>query len=471
MASISNRRVLLLLLSSATTASFSAVDNTCLIQAARSSLKTQIFRSRTHHDGNSKAWKMKHTKLERSMNESHDSLQKFIGDQDASSDACSARLLEAKRTLDGLLHDVRTLSEEVLSHETLLSTESENLKMTHLAIESAEQSYEHEKGACKNEQDEARQDLSQYQAELRELVQIAQPNTRYEATAQVISALPPSTSLIKMNESTWTHERCLLFVDFARRNMQDPNGTVNERSCDLQRKELQAAFDLAYVTVTDLLGKAKERVEDKSCFEEAEAKHTSEIVPLVGQREQASSRIEASTQALASMKPVLSFVQNRAEKLQAHIDLALKPECSQAAEVSKALNDVRNLIISLEECPGRNDFKLQIPSSGTSTLGTDVCPADNSFCPKGLFPCASGPGVGGCFTEPDSKKFPGCHSFATKLCSESSSISYDHLCPVDNENCPMGYFACKSGPGVNGCFPTPDRLKYPGCHEFATKEC
>lgn len=410
------------------------------------------------------------------MNESTDSLQKFVAGQQASSDACSARLLEAKRALDGLLHDVRTLSQEVMSHETLLSTEAENLNMTHLAIESAEQVYEQEDGECNRQQDEARQDLAQYKAELLELIQIAEPNTRYDAVTQVVQL--PRTSLLTMDQRTWTHECCLLFVDFVHRSLQDPNSTVTARSCDEKREELQKAFESAYVAVTDLLADAKQRVEDKSCSEEAEAKHTAEIVPLVGQREQSSSRIEDSTQALANMKPVLAFVENRAEKLQAHIDLSLKPECSEAAEVSQALQTVRNLIASLEECPGRNDFKLKIPSEGSAAPAAQLCPADNSFCPKGLFPCASGPGVGGCFTEPDSKKFPGCHSFATKKCSESSSRSYDHLCPVDNERCPKQpnggpskYFACTAGPAIGGCFESPDNQKYPGCHAFATKEC
>merc|ERR1712224_805509 len=48
--------------------------------------------------------------------------------------------------------------------------------------------------------------------------------------------------------------------------------------------------------------------------------------------------------------------------LQAHVKDTLTPECEEASEVSKYLQDVRDLIISLQNCPGRDDFKLKIPT-------------------------------------------------------------------------------------------------------------
>merc|ERR1719335_1758560 len=48
-------------------------------------------------------------------------------------------------------------------------------------------------------------------------------------------------------------------------------------------------------------------------------------------------------------------------RLRIHIDDTLTPECDEAGEVSKVVQRVRDLIISLDECPGRKDFKLKIP--------------------------------------------------------------------------------------------------------------
>jgi hypothetical protein len=125
---------------------------------------------------------------------------------------------------------------------------------------------------------------------------------------------------------------------------------------------LQRIFTKAYNAVKDLKKDAKERSVDETCQETADAKKASLLVPLVAQREQAAGRIEYSEAALAALEPVLKQVASRVDKLQAHIDSSLTPECEEASEVSKYLQDVRDLIISLQNCPGRNDFKLKIPT-------------------------------------------------------------------------------------------------------------
>jgi hypothetical protein len=113
--------------------------------------------------------------------------------------------------------------------------------------------------------------------------------------------------------------------------------------------------------VKDLLTQAKDRVDDDTCDQSAKAKKSGEMVPLASQREQATERIESSSAALAALEPVVQLVDKRAERLQVHIKEDLTPECEEASEVSKTLQRVRELILSLERCPGRDDFRLQIP--------------------------------------------------------------------------------------------------------------
>jgi len=126
--------------------------------------------------------------------------------------------------------------------------------------------------------------------------------------------------------------------------------------------------------LSDLLKDAKERALDKSCFQGAEAKKAAEMIPLVAAREQAAARIEHATQALGALEPVLSLVKDRVEKLRAHIDDDLTPECAEASEVSKALGKVRELILELEECPGRSDFKLKVPAKQAKSDDSPVTP-------------------------------------------------------------------------------------------------
>merc|ERR1719265_367695 len=73
------------------------------------------------------------------------------------------------------------------------------------------------------------------------------------------------------------------------------------------------------------------------------------------------------------LEPVLQMLERRVESLEKHINLTLTPECQEAAKVASTIKVVRDLIISLEKCPGRNDFRLQIPP-------------DNSTCTKTVAP-------------------------------------------------------------------------------------
>merc|ERR1719387_2078611 len=136
----------------------------------------------------------------------------------------------------------------------------------------------------------------------------------------------------------------------------------SKRNCDEQREELQKAFEKAYKEIRILKEDAKERSVDRTCYTTAETKKTAELVPLVSQRDVAIEKIEVASQAIAALEPVLNLVKSKEEKLRTHISETLTPECTEAGEASKVLVRVRELIISLEECPGRNDFKLKIPA-------------------------------------------------------------------------------------------------------------
>jgi len=186
-----------------------------------------------------------------------------------------------------------------------------------------------------------------------------------EAKDEFTGDLDESSLLMEESEEIWSRERCVAFLEFAVRHAhhlgQEPKANPTGMSCDAQRNELQKIFAKAYVTVKDLETDAKERSEDETCFETAETTRASELVPLVAQRDAAVSKIEYSEQSIAALEPVLTLVMDRTDKLRAHIDGTLSPECQEATDVSKYLALVRELILSLEECPGRNDFKLKIP--------------------------------------------------------------------------------------------------------------
>lgn len=300
-----------------------------------------------------KAWRQQHAKLWRAMNET-DGIEKFIAEQSASSQACSARLMEAKRALDRLKSEVKQLSSQVDGHEAVLETETSNLNITKLSIKSVKDNTEVEKKKCEELKKEAENEAKQFSAELEELKQIANPKETFKGS--------PETKTGLLQEMEWSRERCLAFVKFTEKHGYARQHDPETRDCDKQREELQKAFTKAWKEIADLHKDAEERVADTSCFDDADAAENADLVPLLTARKQALRRIENANEAIEALDPVLSSTKQRSEKLMHHIDEVLTPECFEAADVSKQLNHVRELIMALEECPGRHNFKLKIPA-------------------------------------------------------------------------------------------------------------
>merc|ERR1719235_1256773 len=119
-----------------------------------------------------------------------------------------------------------------------------------------------------NQEKLAIEDMTQYTAELGELEQIASPSHRYEEVSG-----DSGKSLLEAG--AWTKERCLAFVDLARRRVLHSVHVSNEtvkKSCDEQRDDLQQEFETSYSAVADLRDSASKRAEDTSCVEDAAAK-------------------------------------------------------------------------------------------------------------------------------------------------------------------------------------------------------
>jgi len=312
-------------------------------------------------------WRMRHSMYLSVLNETEKGLAKSIAEQKSTDVACSARLLSAKRKLDALLKEAKTLSMQIDGHEAVLETESENLNITKMSMEAVESDYDTAIEECEKLKKEALKDLKQYSAELKELVQIAKPSASYE------KAPIQQRSLLEVG--AFTRERCLAFMDFAQKHSSGVIALkdVPKAACDEQREELQKAFEKAYKDLTSLKKEAKDRSEDTSCFEDAKSEKMAKLTPLTAQREECVSKIEAATSAIASLEPVLENLKERIEKLKHKIDEELVPECFEAEEVSETLTKVRELILMLEECPGRGDFALAIPK--TTPKGPAPIPA------------------------------------------------------------------------------------------------
>merc|ERR1719261_1604939 len=74
----------------------------------------------------------------------------------------------------------------------------------------------------------------------------------------------------------------------------------------------------------------------------------------------ATAAIATAKRAIEGMEPHLSDANAAVETLRDHIE-NLEKTCEIDSDVSDHLSNIRGLIKDLEECPGRNDFKLDVP--------------------------------------------------------------------------------------------------------------
>jgi len=346
-----------------------AWEGTCLL-----AVKTSIARMSTNSTGQLQEWRRKHAYTVHLANRTHHDLENFIAQQAESGDACHARMLEAKRTLDHLLHDVHTLALEVGSHETVLQTLIEDLNMTKLSTDAIEDSYKKELENCEKEKIDALAELQQYRAELKELEQIANPAVRYE---HALKQNTSKTSLLQTKStSTFSPTGCVAFVQFVKnhRYADDPSrsGGLSKETCDTQREKLQEVFTETYKAISKLTKDAEDRSTDSMCTDAAEARKMAELAPITMQREKTSTKIEEASEAISGLEPVLDMAKQRAKMMEKHIETVLKPECADAAEVSKMLQNIRDLIVSVEQCPGFKRLHLKVPETASTTVKEKV---------------------------------------------------------------------------------------------------
>jgi chromosome segregation ATPase len=327
-------------------------EGACLLNTRRSLAKSELAEDSEAH----RQWRAQHALQLNAMKKSEDVLDDFVTAQKNAGTACSARLMEAKRALDSLNSEAKSLANQVNSHEEVLETESSNLNITKSSIKAVEEEYDADVTECDRLKAEAIKDMAQYEAELKELKEIANPKARYTDKTSVDIPKAPA-SLLELGE--FTRQTCLAFVHFL--NRRGRSSADPKEACDKQREELQEAFTKAWKDINDLKDDAKERSEDKSCYEAAVAKKTAALVPLAAAREQQTARIEHANDAIAALEPVVNMLKSRIERMKDHIDEVLTPECMEAGEVSEVLQNIRDLITMVEECPGGGKFRLAIP--------------------------------------------------------------------------------------------------------------
>merc|ERR1719235_2303785 len=259
-----------------------------------------------------KLWRVKVSGLLDSIMKTAGVLDSFIEKQKSSGDACSARLLEAKRGYDGLLKDTKTLTIQIDAHEKAMEAEKEDLNVTMESIKEVKDEHKEDIEKCEKAKQEALDEKAGFEAELKELQQIAKPAVRYHdveaakkaeevkaATAKSLEKYGGFKAAGLIQEGAWTQKTCEKFVKY----MIHRGAQGDVKDCEKQRKELQKAFEEAYIGVKKLIADATKESTDgyEECVKEADIKKTAAMTPLTAQQQESNHRIDVSSRALQSL--------------------------------------------------------------------------------------------------------------------------------------------------------------------------
>lgn len=337
-----------------------------------------------------------------------DGMRDFIRNQERSDDMCSAKQLEAKRSLDGLLHSVKQLSAEIEAETEVVTSNTEILEDALNKKKRAESSETACKAECSKTKLQAeREDLGSLQRELAEMKNIANPDVRSHVKMDVDykelareHAEEAERKARKDAESMSDSERAQvqknlgflqtehLFANdvvliqtqqlfeslaqvvadtrkcraFASAVVRAGSAAVATDDCDDKRKDLQKEFTKAYLAIADLYDRKVEELKQE--HEECETKCTNTFTEtdqsVKDEIKEATENIAKAKDTIEDLEPMLEEAKQSVERLRAHVK-ELEGSCKIGSDVSKHLSKIRQLITDLEECPGKNDFSLNIP--------------------------------------------------------------------------------------------------------------
>jgi hypothetical protein len=329
----------------------------------------------------------------------------FVQQQKQSADACSARTLEAKRTLDGIASKVLLLSDEIEAQEAIHEGGSSTIKEMLDKGRKSKEILEEDKQHCNVEYDTCWEGLDTHRLEIVELHQMANPELRsvishggldhkvdyaaaskkyalevvnhylklyktadlthledaYKANA---SALLQTKSCADIAEAT--KKVTTLYQSVVKAKTPSLERALRENfdglDCDTQRLRLQDVYSEAFIAILEILNKEEKICEEAKAlcagiaYDKDDNKQAS-YQQIIGD---GTKNIQNAKDVIATILPLLDNAKKEFDILTAHIK-DLETNCEIDHDVTEHLERIRNMIKTLEKCPGRNDFTLVLP--------------------------------------------------------------------------------------------------------------
>lgn len=311
-------------------------------------------------------------------------LDAFVQKQDSSTDACSAKVLEAKRTMDGVGSKVLALSETVEGNEAIIEA---NTQLIRDALRGKGTNDDKMQAALKACEDQHADDLAKnkrFDRELAELDAIAEPGVRstiakdMDAKAEARQAVQAfkaqranasaSTSLAQERDAgRHANQTAPTLAELAQctklKAFLEVSPGAAAPNCNVTREDLQREYTTAYIELVRLRDQGIKLADDQLdiCKQAASDEHLGRDSTIDERLQKATKNVQAAKDTISALQPLLDTAKDEIARLEKHLH-SLKTTCKVDSQVTEHLKKVRLLIESLNRCPGRNDFQLVLPA-------------------------------------------------------------------------------------------------------------
>ena len=322
-------------------------------------------------------------------------MKDLVYEQTKNQQNCYGKLLEAKRSLDGLLDSVNVTFRDLMAQNDIIEAMNTTIRGLLEDQQREWSEYIEDQGECVNSRAANATRLADIEDEMTELRTIANPGVRsavdfnrargYQDDARGAVTLDQG-ALGNVNIDAYQEEDRSAFLEEAatmdlsadaaactrfsslvqalesRHGIKLVQGPVN---CHAEREALQTAFTQAFLSLGDLFNRKNQTIQDQfsDCLNTATYDYKEAVEGPDGidpKIQTAARQIHAAQSRIALLEPRLHDVEQAVRVMRTHIH-HLNSTCTLDENVLGHLHSVQVLIGQMAECPGRNDFYLKIP--------------------------------------------------------------------------------------------------------------
>jgi hypothetical protein len=306
-------------------------------------------------------------------------MEDLISRQSTETHKCMGQLLEAKRSLDGLLSSVADVYNDVIMQNEEIEAGNATIRDKLAEERGLEDTLIQEESTCDATFVTQNASLSgELSTDLDELMAISNPDiwggrSAVSLTAnagyQTYSAFSELAEQTSSSFAQVDQTACNTMTSFMERMGRKHGGKMHKRrapTCEEQFTNLQSTYE---TTFTDLINEYTTRnqsvyLNHSQCMDTAMYSYRLAVEGTDGiddQIEKAANRIHDAQEQISHYGSRMHDVEHAVTRMRTHIT-TLNQTCTVDETVDSHLVTLKNLIGQLQECPGRNNFTLTVPT-------------------------------------------------------------------------------------------------------------